>query len=499
MKRVAPLEVVKEDFVGTETSLLDETWKNAFPVEISPEPTTIDSKELRFQIKAKAGCWYDPSKSKLFITLKVRKADNSRFTDPTAAVPATPTEHCRLINNAAAHIIKKIEVKPHGAHDVDVVGNFLSLEEYHRFIHVTSKEEKEKVELIYDKYYHKDLLCGPNENCVGQTPAQPKDARQAAAFLLESHLFDSDTITLVIQPIPGYFHEIHSPLSSLIDYEMKITLQSNNYMLISRRAHDDGAGAAVAGAKYQLVLDQTFVQIDYKQLDSEENEKMQHNFFSKDKLKFDTFDRLEVAISPSIRKSDVATGVEIKPFHALDNKVPDRFFFGVINANHYDNGSLTTTPALFYRNGVTKIQFEIDGKPIFTANPINWENNRSTSNYLFKLQSDMVAEEGEEERDNIGQFNPLNIQHGQWWGWIDVSPNRKKGFRNRIRKIDGTFTARIWFNANGGDNVYLVVGWYEQSELELSEPRNNGWTPKRAKKLPLKIPVKLNNIRNGKV
>ena len=94
-----------------------------------------------------------------------------------------------------------------------------------------------------------------------------------------------------------------------------------------------------------------------------------------------------------------------------------------------------------------------------------------------------VAEEGEEERDNIGQFNILNIEHGQWWGWIDVSPNRKKGYRNRVRKIDETFTARLWFDANGGDNVYLVVGWYEQSELELSEPRNNGWTPKRAKKI----------------
>ena len=389
MKRVATTEIVKEDFNGSDRSFMDETWKNAFPVEISPEPTTPDSKELRFQIKAKAGCWYDPSKTKLVIALKVRKADNTRFTDPTAATPATPTYHCRLINNAAAHIIKTIEVKPHGAHDVDVVGNFLSLEEYHRFNHLTSKEEKEKLELVYDRYYHKDLSTGPNENCVGQTAGQPKDARQAAAFLLESHLFDNDTITLIIQPLPGYFHEIHSPLSSLIDYEMKITLQSNNYMLISRAAHNAGTGAVHNGAKYQLVLEKTYVHIDYKQLDAEENEKMQHNFFARDKLKFDTFDRLELAVSPSIRKSDVATGVEIKPFHALDNKVPDRFLFGIMNANHYDNGTLITTPGLFYRNGVTRIQFEIDGKPIFTANPINWTVNNSNNRYLYKLQCDM--------------------------------------------------------------------------------------------------------------
>ena len=276
---------------------------------------------------------------------------------------------------------------------------------------------------------------------------------------------------MIIQPLPGYFHEIHQPLSSLIDYEMKITLQSNNYMLISKDAHAAGTGGVFAGAKYQLNLDETFIEIDYKQLSMEENKKMEHQFFAKDKLRFNTFDRLEVAVSPAVIKTDVATGVEIKPFHALDNKVPDRFLFGVLNANHYDNGSLVTTPGLFYRNEVTQIQFEIDGKPIFTANPIQWATNRRNSHYLYKLQSDMVAEEGEEERDNIGQFLPLNLSNGQWWGWIDVSPNRKKGFRNKVRKIDGTFTARLWFDQNGGDNVYLVVGWYEQAELELSEPR----------------------------
>ena len=146
MKREAPsdVQVVKEDWNDSSVSFLDETWNNSFPLRISPEPTTAVTKELRFQVKAKAGCWFDPSKTALHITLRVRKADNTRFNDPDNANPATPTRHCRLINNAAAHIIKKIEVKPHGAHDVDVVGNFLSLEEYHRFNHVTSKEEKEK-------------------------------------------------------------------------------------------------------------------------------------------------------------------------------------------------------------------------------------------------------------------------------------------------------------------------------------------------------------------
>ena len=124
----------------------------------------------------------------------------------------------------------------------------------------------------------------------------------------------------------------------------------------------------------------------------------------------------------------------------------------------------------------------------------------------------MIAEEGEPERENIGQFLYPNNTHGQWWGWVDLSTKRKKGFKNRVRKINGTVTARIWSFAGGGDNVYLVIGWYEQfvylyvylvigwyeqSVLELTEHRNNGWTPKRQKALTIKLPIKPNNIRNG--
>lgn len=112
----------------------------------------------------------------------------------------------------------------------------------------------------------------------------------------------------------------------------------------------------------------------------------------------------------------------------------------------------------------------------------------------------MVAEEGQEERENIGQFLPTNIENAQWWGYIDLSPNRKKGFKNRIRKFDSTFSVRVWFDFNGdpaGGNLYFIVGWYEKSELELSEPRNNTWTPSRVKTIPMQVPIKLNNIRDG--
>ena len=100
-------------------------------------------------------------------------------------------------------------------------------------------------------------------------------------------------------------------------------------MLLSRTAHADGTGAIRDGARYLLNLDKTYLEIDDYQLPSDQNAAMQEQFFGKDKLLFSTYDRLELTISNSITKNNVATGVEIKPFHALDNKVPDRFVFRI--------------------------------------------------------------------------------------------------------------------------------------------------------------------------
>ena len=502
MKRIAQeeIQVVKENFGNKSRSVLGETFENPFPVKVPLESSiTPASKRLLFQVKARQNSWYRPCDVKLKLAVKVRRANDTRFTDPANANAGTPTHHCRFINDAASHFIKKIQVKPHGGHDIEVSQSFLSLSESMRTIQTTSKEEKERHEDIYTRYFHKDLLTGPNQAACGTT-AQVKDARQTAAYLLEKHLFDEDTITIEIGPLPGSFHEIHQPISSLIDYELDITLNGNDYMLIARTASATGiTSAATANSKYVLDLDNTYLLIDCKTLPQDENTKMINAFFQTDKMIFDTFDQLHIAASPQITPNDVATGVEIKPFHMLDNKVPDRLFFGFINAGNYDNGSLISQPGIFSPNQVTKIQIEIDDKPVFTGRPLQWEHTWENKFYFYKLQSDMVAEEGQEERENIGQFLPLNINFGQWWGYIDLTANRKKGFRNRIRKFDSTFSVRIWFDFDGGGagaNLYFIVGWYEKCELELSEPRNNTWAPARLKTIPMKLPVKL-NVRDG--
>lgn len=268
-------------------SYIDETWDNYFPARLKAEEKQVSTKQLTFEVKAKQGCWLTPSKARFRIALKVRRADETtRFTNPTNADATTLTYHCWLINNAAAHIIKSIQVMPHGTHGVDVCSNYLSLEESNRFVHTTTKEKKKNQEYIYDRYYHKDLLCGPNENCCGMTAINPKNARQAAAYLLESHLYDNDEITLTVGPLPGCFHEIHQPISSLTDYKVKITLQSVWYMLLSRTAHADGTGATRDGARHLLNLDKTYLEIDYYQLPSDQNAAMQEQFLGKYKLLF---------------------------------------------------------------------------------------------------------------------------------------------------------------------------------------------------------------------
>ena len=252
MKRIAQeeIEVVKENFGKKSRSILDETYENSFPVEVPLEfSITGGSKRLLFQVKAEQNWWFRPCDVKLKLAVKVRRGNNVRFTDPAAANAGTPTHHCRFINDAASPFIKKIQVKPHGGHDIEVSQSFLSLSESMRTTHTTSKEEKESHEDIYTRFFHKDLLTGPNQNACGTTDAN-KDARQTAAYLLEKYLFDEDVITIDIGPLPGSFHEIHQPISSLIDYELDITLNSDNYMLIAREASATGStGAASNGEK----------------------------------------------------------------------------------------------------------------------------------------------------------------------------------------------------------------------------------------------------------
>ena len=152
MKRIAQeeIEVVKENFGKKSRSVLDETFENSFPVKVPLESSiTPHSKRLLFQVKARQNCWYRPCDIKLKLAVKVRQANDARFTDPTNANPATPTYHCRFINDAASHFIKKIQVKPHGGHDIENSQSFLSLSESMRMMQTTSKEEKERRGYLY--------------------------------------------------------------------------------------------------------------------------------------------------------------------------------------------------------------------------------------------------------------------------------------------------------------------------------------------------------------
>ena len=109
-------------------------------------------------------------------------------------------------------------------------------------------------------------------------------------------------------------------------------------------------------------------------------------------------------------------------------------------------------PGLFKPFNCTKIQLYIDDRPIFAKGHINWANNLTNRRYIWETQCDMVADVGDSKRENIGNFPRDKIQHGRWFAYIDDTPNRKKGISNTVRKIDGIFSARIWFGQTNNAN-----------------------------------------------
>ena len=155
-------------------------------------------------------------------------------------------------------------------------------------------------------------------------------------------------------------------------------------------------------------------------------------------------------------------------------------------------------PGLFKPFNCTKIQLYIDDRPVFQKGHINWTNDLTNRRYMWGTQCDMVADIGDSKRVNIGNFPVDKIQNGRWFAYVDLTPNRKKGVANTVRKFDGIFSARVWFNqTNAGNRRQLVIGWFERGELMCVNPLDNSWAPKTFKQLPTKIPIKFSNIRDS--
>ena len=245
---------------------------------------------------------------------------------------------------------------------------------------------------------------------------------------------------------PASTKKLQEWIMDYVDYVLEIDLQSDEFMLIARAGADEGDGAVVNNAKYQVHTTETFLLIDYKSMGIEEDLKLEREVFSKDDLVFDTFDNVRLVFSEAFSQNNAAEGPLIANWTSLDGRIPNRLFFGLVNASTVINPNRTQCPGLLEPFHCTKIQLYINDMPVFHKGHINWENNLSNKRYLWATQCDMVADVGDSKRDNIGQF-PLNkIENGRWFAYVDLTANRKKGIANTVRKIDGIFSARIFFN-----------------------------------------------------
>ena len=92
MKRFASVEVLQDDIERPAAKLpLIETWKEAYPTRIYPEPYENSSKSLTFEINGRKENWFAPSDIELHLKMRPVQNNNQRPTDPTnAAKPRRP-------------------------------------------------------------------------------------------------------------------------------------------------------------------------------------------------------------------------------------------------------------------------------------------------------------------------------------------------------------------------------------------------------------------------
>ena len=496
MKRFADVEVLEEDVEGPAAKLpLIETWNTAYPTKIYPEPYQAGSRSLTFEVKARKGNWFLPSDVQLHLKVRPRLANGNRPRDPANAANGA-NQHVRFINDPASWIIKSVRVKPKRQHDVEIVSPYLAFQEALRSDLQSSKDEKENEQSLFYRCYEPKMNFNPHQDHCGFAKAAPS-ADELVVKNFEIYQYNLEWIPLIIKPIPGFFHEIHKALTSLVDYVLEIDLQDDAMMLISRTGANDGDGAR-QDAIYQLHTSDIFLLIDYKSMGEDEDEIMQKKVFSQDELTFDTYDKIRLSVSKTVTENNAGEGILIKDWTSLDGRIPDRFFFGIVNSAVVTQATTAQVPGLFQPFNCSKIQLYIDDRPIFSKGGINWTNNLENRRYIWQTQCDMSADIGDSKRVNIGNFPLDKIQNGRWFAYVDLSANRKKGVANTVRKIDGIFTARLWFSAtNAASRRQLVIGWFERGEIVCVNPLDNSWSPKTFKELPTKNPIKFSNIRDG--
>ena len=86
---------------------LIETWENAYPTRIYPQPYETTSKTLTFEVKARKENWFIPSDVQLHLKVKPMQANGNRPTNPANAANGAGV-HIRFINDIASWIISSI-------------------------------------------------------------------------------------------------------------------------------------------------------------------------------------------------------------------------------------------------------------------------------------------------------------------------------------------------------------------------------------------------------
>ena len=309
--KMARVEEVDKTFISTQTTKVYAEKR---------EPNADErrrSKRLEFIIKEKDGRWWGPAETKLKTRLRIRpNQQNIVITPPANHLPARrvdgadrqPTLGARFVNNLGHVFIKQILWKPNNQNDVEDGMTDLALKEKLSYYHNTTAEEKQRFEQRRMQLDYHHLLASPYaEACSftvtppGTIPTELLAVTNAIAQRRACHEENQDGWITLVTSVPGSWWQMDpvQMISGLITGEMELVLHADSTLIISRVCTANGFGdtPAANSLRYEVDVDNTFLEITYYDVHQSYRDALEQKFFSKENNTFITLTQTMLAKS----------------------------------------------------------------------------------------------------------------------------------------------------------------------------------------------------------
>lgn len=520
MAEIVEIDAVEQEpMVYAEENVYKNTYKESQLRKYYPEKEnlTADSKTLTFEIKNIPAQCYRPYETTLHLPVKITKNDNTNYTDPALAA-ATPTNHARFKNFAAATLIRDVKVYPSNGPNVEHLKpeHTPCIEMMRYYLQLTDDEKREE-------HYQKtlmldfDVITSSSPTNVGQRA----NVSGTAVKIRELEKLTYNRWQELELKIPSGFFENMSLIPSSLPLRVELTLASNANSLIQREANATGVGGAsatadIANAKYRIDTANTYLAVNYYRLHDGRDEEgnpiegeankqaeFEAEFFARKAIKIPLFTTLRMITTNRIQQIYNAGGTRIDGLLKLQNAWDEHTIFGFVPYSSVTDASgYMVEEVPFIPSYVEKVQIFIDGKPLFKQGGMSWTNTVENKRQMYESLADTQGAPYRTEKRIKHPFGSSdNLQVNRWCCYINMNPDKDSTFTNISRHVVGSVEVELMFNVNAdGANQYIDLAMVflspERRYIMLQDAVLNTWSSVEVSAPPFTYLRNVNLSRN---